>query len=66
MGATTKEKLYKILFDDGDLLHLTLPEVKEAYEACMGNVSDLTARPEPPIPVINWRVARLSCQECSG
>ena len=32
MGATTKEKLYKVLYDDGDLQHLTLPEVKKAAE----------------------------------
>ena len=30
MVDTTKEKLYKILFDDGDRMHLTLPEVEEA------------------------------------
>ena len=33
MGATTKEKLYKVLYDDGDLHYLTLPEVKKAAEA---------------------------------
>merc|ERR1719174_3045945 len=33
MGATTKEKLYRLRYDDGDLEHLTLPEVKEAAEA---------------------------------
>ena len=32
MGATTKEKLYKVLYDDGDLQHLTLPEVQKATE----------------------------------
>ena len=32
-GATTKERLYKLRYDDGHLQHLTLPETKEAAEA---------------------------------
>merc|ERR1719174_1012228 len=33
MGATTREKLYRLRYDDGDLEHLTLPEVTEAAAA---------------------------------
>ena len=33
MGATTKEKLYRLRYDDRDVEHLALPQVKEATEA---------------------------------
>ena len=33
MGAVSKERLYNVRYDDGDLQHLTPPEVKAAAEA---------------------------------
>ena len=37
MVEETKEKLYLIWFDDGDRMHLTLPEVKEATKLRMSS-----------------------------
>ena len=37
MGATTKENVYRVRYGDGDLHHVTLPEVKEAPEAYKGS-----------------------------